>query len=330
VETETIREYDITDASNTRYAETVINYSYESSHHKMLTSKTTTDSRGSEVLTQYRYPPDFDATAGSNGSMGKLTDLHTISPVIEQLTWKDNKLIGGVITDYDKFTTNSVDYVLPKSVYVTQVALPVSGLDPDDVLNTDPASPVNPFINQLTNNIYDNDRLLQYTRENDLTVSYIWGYKNTRPIAEVKNAQANEILHASFEEEINTENFSTDSRTGKKSLKIAYAVSLPSPGTYRLTYWKKNTGSDWELVQEVISANTTIGGSAMVIDEVRLYPVEAQMTTYTYDRLMGVTSITDQANSTLNYEYDGLGRLQNIRDMDGNIVKNYFYHYGIK
>jgi YD repeat-containing protein len=51
------------------------------------------------------------------------------------------------------------------------------------------------------------------------------------------------------------------------------------------------------------------------------------MTTYTYDPLIGVTSQCDVGSRVTYYEYDGLQRLLRIRDMDGNIVKQFEYQY---
>ncbi|WP_298537760.1 hypothetical protein [uncultured Algibacter sp.] len=53
----------------------------------------------------------------------------------------------------------------------------------------------------------------------------------------------------------------------------------------------------------------------------------AMVTTYTYDPLIGVTSMTDPKGSTVYYEYDDFKRLKLIRNTDGYIVSENEYHY---
>ena len=53
----------------------------------------------------------------------------------------------------------------------------------------------------------------------------------------------------------------------------------------------------------------------------------AEIITSTYTVLTGITSMTDAKGKTTYYEYDNFQRLQNVKDQDGNIIKNYDYHY---
>jgi len=53
----------------------------------------------------------------------------------------------------------------------------------------------------------------------------------------------------------------------------------------------------------------------------------AMVTTYTYNPLIGVTSITDPKGYTMFYEYDEYNRLKYVRDEDGNILNENKYHY---
>ena len=54
---------------------------------------------------------------------------------------------------------------------------------------------------------------------------------------------------------------------------------------------------------------------------------KAQITTYTYDPLVGLTSITDPRGKTVFYEYDDFNRLQFIKNSENKILKEYQYNY---
>ena len=53
----------------------------------------------------------------------------------------------------------------------------------------------------------------------------------------------------------------------------------------------------------------------------------ALVTTYTYKPLVGVETITDPNGRTITYNYDDFGRLKEIQNQDGNILKSYEYNY---
>jgi YD repeat-containing protein len=53
----------------------------------------------------------------------------------------------------------------------------------------------------------------------------------------------------------------------------------------------------------------------------------SQVTTYTYDPLIGVTSITDPRGETIYYHYDTFNRLKYVKDANGNILSENQYHY---
>jgi len=69
------------------------------------------------------------------------------------------------------------------------------------------------------------------------------------------------------------------------------------------------------------------GSTVTYVDDVRFRPLNSQMTTYTYQPLVGMSSSTDDNNRTTYYEYDDLGRLLNTRDEDRNILSHNEYNY---
>lgn len=54
---------------------------------------------------------------------------------------------------------------------------------------------------------------------------------------------------------------------------------------------------------------------------------KSKITTFTYNSLIGVTSITDPRGKTVYYEYDSFNRLQYVKDAQKNILKENKYNY---
>ena len=93
---------------------------------------------------------------------------------------------------------------------------------------------------------------------------------------------------------------------------------------YERTVDLANYAQDVKLQIEVWNSNDS---KYLLVDDIRFRPTDAQITTYTYDPLIGMTSETDANNITTYYEYDDFGRLERIRDNNGNILEENFYHY---
>jgi hypothetical protein len=150
-------------------------------------------------------------------------------------------------------------------------------------------------------------------------------YHSGKPLvlAEVTKASSNQILYEGFE--YSTSNFSSDARTGLKSTTVSYTVSLPSGGTYKLTYWRKVGAANWELITQTINGNTAIGGAGILIDEVRLCPSSALMTTYCYDQWGNLITTCDTNNQVSYFEYDEFNRQRLVRDENKNILATQVY-----
>jgi YD repeat-containing protein len=78
------------------------------------------------------------------------------------------------------------------------------------------------------------------------------------------------------------------------------------------------------------SLNLAVLSDAQLISEfqtLRQNNPNVQITSYTYDPLIGVTSMTDARGNVMYYEYDNLNRLKHVKDKDGNILSENLYNY---
>jgi YD repeat-containing protein len=134
-----------------------------------------------------------------------------------------------------------------------------------------------------------------------------------------------EFFYQGFEEESSAA--TSTPFAGKKYYSGDYTVpyTIPNARSYLVDYRYLDAGV-WKNMKKTFSTNMTLT-EGTAIDEVRVYPAEAQMTTYTYDPLIGMTSQTDPSGKTIIYEYDDFGRLKTIRDQDRNIIKTMDYQY---
>jgi YD repeat-containing protein len=89
------------------------------------------------------------------------------------------------------------------------------------------------------------------------------------------------------------------------------------------------SANGWKYFEHRLASgitSVTVSGS-VTIDGLRLYPSDAQMTSYTYSPLVGMTSSADAGSHISYYLYDALGRMTAIKDQDGNVIKTIQYHY---
>jgi len=209
----------------------------------------------------------------------------------------------------------------------------------------------------LTFNDYDPfGNLKAYTGRDSLRKSYIWDYSNRYPVAEVVNADSSQTAFAGFEYadaiynsggwsfnySYNSSNYAM---TGSKSYPLS-SGNITRSGlastTYIVSYWSRsgsatvNSGGptrtgktigDWTYYEhEVTGTSVTVSGS-VYIDELRLYPKGAMMTSYSYIPLVGLWSQSDPNGHITFYEYDSYNRLKLVRDEDGRILKRMDYQY---
>ena len=134
---------------------------------------------------------------------------------------------------------------------------------------------------------YSNGNIQEIHKKNGSHAVYIWGYNESVPIAKIENVTYSEVQ--------------------------TYVANLQAKSDADNDRTRNYDGQEGVLRQD--------------LNALRLALSEAMVTTYTYDPLIGVTSITDATSETVYYDYDTYNRLEFIRNKDGHILKRYCYNY---
>ncbi|WP_440135489.1 hypothetical protein [Chitinophaga sancti] len=335
------------------------NYYYDNvnGHYQMI-KKSTITSKGDTLNTYYKYPGDYGdlstATRIDADAQGikLLQTKHVIVPIESY-----KELYTGTGTkkyfdgQYNVFNTTLPTF---KQIYALESASPVTGFSPSE-LSAGNMTKNSLYKSRIRFSAYDaTGHLLEQGKEGDMSMSYIWDYNGSHPIAEVMNSAQSDIAYTSFEADGKGNWTFTGSPvndatapTGGKCYTLGTAINrtgLSTTTSYIVSYWKKSGSvtvngaagtagvsvNGWTYYQHTVanpSGGTITLSGAGTIDELRLYPVNAQMTTFTYDPLVGMNSQCDIRNVITYYEYDGLMRLKTIRDKDRNVLRIFEYGY---
>jgi YD repeat-containing protein len=224
---------------------------------------------------------------------------------------------------------------VPSTIYKTQIINPKTAYTNHTITidgSGDHEGTMDTDLKPITNfSKWDNasGKLLQFENLGKSPISYLWGYSKTQTIAECKNAAYNEFFYEGFEDYAatapNIEPYGGHTGTNCKPFPYTVTWTPPAGRTYVISYWYRNEG--WKYKEEqVYTPNFQLtGGDAF--DDIRVYPVDAQMVTYTYNPAVGLSSITDARSQTTYYNYDTYNRLRTVKDANGKILKAYCYNY---
>jgi YD repeat-containing protein len=288
-------------------------YANLSPKHQQITRQTNYASDADTVIIKYWYPVDYNNTTDT---IATLLDKNIIAQPLKVEVHSNSKIVAGKVNIVNKNGS-------PVDVYSFETTDPVTPPAHNTNLNSIPAGykkNLSLEYNQASGNI------VKINPRDGLVKTYLWGHDNSHPIAEITNAAPTQVFHTSFEDNTGV---SGDAKTGKKYYNAgSYTIpvaSRPSGTDLVMTFWYFN--GTWKFQSEIPYNSTVSMSGANRLDEIRVYPRAAQMTTYTYEAGMGITSVTDPNNQTVYYEYDPFGRMVMIKDQNKHVIKNLQYHY---
>ena len=136
---------------------------------------------------------------------------------------------------------------------------------------------------------YDSDgNILEVSKKDGAHIVYLYGYDNSLPIAKIENASFSDVP-TSIYSGIQTASNNDTSTATEIALRTELAKLRSSSSCPDLT--------------------------------------DAMITTFTYDPMVGVTSVTDPRGRTIYYNYDEHGRLEYVKDHNGKILSENEYNY---
>ncbi len=289
------------------------NYFYDNPEHALVTRTESSGSDNKLIKSLTKYLGDYDSTVEN---FDLLADRHIVNIPIKTEQIVNEKLVESKIIKYNELGQPVQLYQYEGQPLITPFTHDESQLlpSPDYKLNA--------------TWVYDQShRLHNFYSNTSPDISYKWTFDNTRVHAKILGARAENVFYMGFEESGTIGN----AKTGERFLNNgSYAITtndfspLITEGmVMSYWYWENNK---WNF-SGILPFNRNISAGTR-LDEIRVYPQGAHLTTVGYDsRFNTIKSMTDPNNISTYYEYDLLGRLLQIKDEQGNIQTEYRYHY---
>lgn len=327
---------------------------------RLLQKSVQDNSLGEIVTTNLKYPMDYTITGTPNNTIASaiknLQSKNIVTPVIEQYTQRSLPNGSNLRTISSQLASYKSSIPLPDTVFNGEIIDPLTDFTPASIAASS-SSIDSRYASQVVFRSYDTaGNILEMQKADNVVYSFLWDYRMSYPIAEVSNASQASIAYTSFEADGSgnwtigsSARISNDAVTGTRCYQLSNGnvskSGLNVSNSYIVSYWSKNgqqtvaggssvivgkTVGLWTYYEHIVPNPSggiiTVSGSG-VVDELRLHPKGALMTTYTYTPLIGRVSQCDASNRITYYEYDGFGRLSLIRDDDKNILKKFRYSY---
>lgn len=340
------------------FVENVTEHTYDNQYYVPTVTKTY-DGKGDKEEQKMYYA--FNCNVAGFPNKAAMLAANRVAEVVAQEGWVEKAgtayLRNASVNEYALYGT-----VLRQSKAVGFETEKPLGSGVVGIFNPDNLRRHTGFKDQVTFTDYDTrGRYSEVEYSGQEKYSFFWGKDNNYPRCTVKGAVSADFAYASFEGDgnIGWSNISVPDILSAKGVtgvrhyqKTGFSVSkagLTSGTQYLVTYWSKGgayavtgtqagwpktgltisiAGQLWTAYEHLVTGLTTVTVSGSgALDELRLYPRQAEMTTLASNPLTGVTEQVDVANNITFYEYDNFLRLSVVRDRERNVVKKICYNY---
>lgn len=340
-------------------------FRYDNPQHAQRTRTLTLTSAGDTLVARTLFPLDYDSThsvAGPARGLRLLARAHVLTAPVEQQQWVQKGtaayLLGGALTQYAGLWPAS-DWQLH-----TAAPVPTAQVSPSAVV-AGQFHQDGRYVLQSTFDRYDaRGNLLQAQPAHGPAQAMLWGYEATQPLARAQGATYAQVASTSFEPgsagrwQYAASAVTSGGHTGRQCYQLGGSAVVcdsiqGSEVPFRLTFWATTAPSVtqngdpvavahvagpanregfrfYAVTLSLPSPRNTVrltATAATRLDDVRLCPADARLTSYTHDPLLGLTSQTGPDGRAVFYEYDAQGRLQRVRDEQGRVLSETEYQY---
>jgi hypothetical protein len=152
---------------------------YQYNNDNMLSSVTTTDSKGRQRKKEIIYPKDITSAYNlSSGILSIMTNRRMLNKAIETIEYVDSQAVTSTLNEY----AMQNDQINLKYTYLLETNHPLPSINKFNGTNRDshyPSSPDGTYI-------FFNDRIVEIKTKQGV-VSYLWSYNYLYPVAQFKN-----------------------------------------------------------------------------------------------------------------------------------------------
>lgn len=156
-----------------------------------VSSEQTVNSDGDTICQHYSYPVDFDL-GSPNSLYWEMAHRNMNNTIIEQYTSVNNKVTNGTYYQYSALGGNQT-FIKPLRVFTLRTAVPLLAFEPS---NTQQGYDSHYGLKNEMEYDLSSGNIIELWDENLGTTTYVWGYNNSRIIAEIRNATATQVQNA--------------------------------------------------------------------------------------------------------------------------------------